>query len=123
MDLIPHDEMGVVQGNVRRDDANKRDQRDVQPLGHHLRANHHVRLVRQEAGQYRLMRIAATCHVPVPAEGTGAGKCRHDLLFQPLCAQPHLAQAPASALRAGRRALLPTVAVVADERLLTLVQR
>ena len=89
-----------MEGGVRRDHADQRDERHVEPLGDHLRADEHVGLVGEEAGEDRLVRVAAAGDVAVPAQGARLREGAAHLLFDPLGAEADLPDAVALALRA-----------------------
>ncbi len=58
--------VGQVQANIRQNDAHQRNQGQIQPFGHHLRANQKVGLVCGKAAQDCIMRAFAPGRVPVP---------------------------------------------------------
>ena len=67
-------EVGQVERDVGGDDADERDERDVEPFGDHLRTDEDIRFVRDEAGEDRLVLITTARNVAVPAERACAGE-------------------------------------------------
>ena len=96
-------EVREVEPGVRRDHADECDERHVEPLRDHLRADQHIRLVCEEAGEDRFVGIAPAGDVAVPAEGARLRKGAAHLLLDALGAQPDLPDAAALAFRTARR--------------------
>ena len=107
-------EVGQRQRRVAADDADERDVRVVQPLGDHLRAEHHLDLALGEAAEQCLVVLAAAHRVAVDAGELQLGELPRDLLLDALRAQAEQAELLLAA-RALLRQRVDRQAVVAVE--------
>ena len=106
---------GRFKSGIRQHDADQRDQRQVQPLGEHLRAHQHIGVVRCEMGQDEFVGILLAGRFPIPAQDLGFWKKRFDLLLHLFAAQPVLADLVAAAHGAFLRHLARVPAAVAKQ--------
>ena len=103
--------------DVGCDHADQRHQRQVKPLGDHLRADQHVRLVGDELGEDRIVAALRAGHIAIPAQRARLREFRLDRLLHVLGAAAEVADALALAIGTEGRHRIAPVAVMADERL------
>jgi len=114
-------QIGQVKQRVRGDDPHQGHARQIQPFGHHLRANHHIGLAAHKTIQQLLMSSPLARRVIVPAHHARARIPGTELLFNALGAQPEIANAPAAAHRADLRHRLAHIAAMAEQILFSAV--
>ena len=106
-------EVGEVEGGVGRDDAHERHVREIEALGHHLRAEQDIRFLVQHAVVDVLVGAFPRRGVHVHSDDPGAREPLLQLLLDALGAHAPVSDRRGPALRADLRRLVPVVAVMA----------
>ena len=115
--------IGQVQRHIRRDHADQRNLREIQPLRDHLCADHHVRLARSEPPEQLFVRVLFTGGVHVHAHRPRIRKKAIHLFLDLLRARAEILDIPSFAFGASHRRKHLIAAVMAFQQIFGLVIR
>ena len=108
-------EVGQMDARIGGDDADQGHAREVEPLGHHLRAQQHIGFAATEGTQNSIVCAFAACRVHVHSENPDSVELLDKVLLHALCAHAEQLELGCPAGLARPRNRCGAAAVVADQ--------